>query len=77
MSNPNLHEILPASAFQVELRDRYNKQIRLVVAAATSSIHIGTAAYEAALRQYPSERIHPAQGDNAHPRACPARQVML
>ena len=56
LSNPNLHEILPASAFRVELWDRYDQHIRWVVAA-TASIAIGHAAFDAAISAYPRERL--------------------
>lgn len=56
LANPNLHEIFPTSAFQVELWDRHAQHIRWVVAA-TSSIMIGHAAFDTAVSQYRRERL--------------------
>lgn len=56
LANPNLHEIFSTSAFQVELWDRHAQHIRWVVAA-TASITIGRAAFDAAVAQYAGERL--------------------
>jgi hypothetical protein len=56
LSNPNLHEILPASAFRIELWDRYDQSIRWVVAAC-ASISISRAAFDAATLQFPDQRL--------------------
>ena len=56
LANPNLHEIFSASAFQVELWDRHAQHIRWVIAA-TASITIGHAAFDAAVTQYAGERL--------------------
>jgi hypothetical protein len=56
LANPNLHEIFPTSAFQVELWDRHAQHIRWVVAAA-SSVTIEHAAFDAAVAQYAAERL--------------------
>lgn len=56
LANPNLHEIFSTSAFQVELWDRRAQHIRWVVAA-TASITIGHAAFDAAVTQYAGERL--------------------
>jgi hypothetical protein len=54
--NPNLHEILPASAFRIELWDRYDENIRWVVAA-SASISISNAAFDAATLQFSDQRL--------------------
>ncbi len=56
LANPNLHEIFSTSAFQVELWDQRTERIRWVVAA-TASITIGHAAFDAAVSQYPGQRL--------------------
>ena len=61
LANPNLHEIFSTSAFQIELWDRNADHIRWVVAA-TSSITIGHAAFDAAVAQYPKERLSLRKG---------------
>jgi hypothetical protein len=75
LANPNLHEIFPASAFQVELWDRHAQHLRWVVAAA-ASVAIGHAAFDAVVAQYGDERLtlrkgalvireHPQRGRDA------------
>jgi hypothetical protein len=57
LANPNLHDINLATAFHIELWDRYgNDHLRMVIAA-TSSITIANSAFDAAVRQYASERL--------------------
>ena len=56
LANPNLHEVFPVSAFQVELWDRHADHLRWVVAA-TASITIGQAAFDVAVSQYPGQRL--------------------
>ena len=56
LANPNLHEIFSTSAFQVELWDHRAGRIRWLVAA-TASITIGHAAFDAAVGQYPGQRL--------------------
>ncbi len=56
LANPNLHEIFSTTAFQIELWDRHAGHIRWVVAA-TASITIGHAAFDAAIEQYPGQRL--------------------
>jgi hypothetical protein len=56
LSNPNLHEIFPTSAFQIEIWDRYGEHIHWVIAA-SSSITISNAAFDAAMREYPTQRL--------------------
>lgn len=56
LANPNLHEIFSTSAFQIELWDQRTERIRWVVAA-TASITIGHAAFDAAVGQYPGQRL--------------------
>jgi hypothetical protein len=56
LSNPNLHEIFPTSAFRIEIWDRYTDHIRWVIAA-SASITISNAAFDAAIGEYPSQRL--------------------
>jgi len=56
LANPNLHEIFPVHAFQVELWDRHAQHVRWLVAA-TASITVGHAAFDAAVSQYDGERL--------------------
>jgi hypothetical protein len=56
LANPNLHEMFSTSAFQVELWDQRAERIRWVVAA-TASITIGHAAFDAAVGQYSGQRV--------------------
>jgi hypothetical protein len=56
LANPNLHEIFPASAFRIELWDRHAQEVRWVVAA-SSSIAISNAAFEAAVAEFPGQRL--------------------
>ena len=55
--NPNLHEVNLVTAFKIELWDRYGRDHLRMVIAATSSIEIAHAAFDAAVRQYASERL--------------------
>lgn len=61
LANPNLHGVFPVSAFRVELWDRHAQNIRWVVAV-TASITIGHAAFDAAVSQYPGERLSLRKG---------------
>lgn len=61
LANPNLHDIPGDLAIRVELWDRYDKHIRWVIAA-TSSIVIGNAAYDAAVSVHPQEWVLLRQG---------------
>jgi hypothetical protein len=65
LANPNLHEIFSTSAFQIESWDRHAKHIRWVVAA-TASITIGHAAFDAAVAQYAGGEAYPSQGNDGH-----------
>jgi hypothetical protein len=56
LANPNLHEILPVSAFRVELWDRHADHIRWVIAA-SSSIAISNAAFDVAVSEFRGQRI--------------------
>jgi len=49
LRNPNLHEVELTTAFQIELWDRYGKHLRMVIAA-TSSVMIAHAAFDAAVK---------------------------
>jgi len=57
LANPNLHEINLATAFRIELWDRYGRDHLRMVIAATSSISVAHAAFDAAVRQYGGERL--------------------
>jgi len=56
LSNPNLHEIFPTSGFRIEIWDRYGDHIHWVIAA-SASIRISRAAFEAAVLEYPTQRL--------------------
>ena len=56
LSNPNLHDIFPVSAFRIEIWDRYGEHINWVIAA-SASITISNAAFDAAMREYPTQRL--------------------
>jgi hypothetical protein len=55
LSNPNLHDIANMN-FRVELWDRYGQHIRWVVAA-SGTVTIGHAAFEAAVASWPNEHF--------------------
>ncbi len=56
LSNPNLHDIFPVSAFRIEVWDRYGEHIHWVINA-SASITISNAAFDAAMREYPTQRL--------------------
>jgi hypothetical protein len=56
LSNPNLHNIFSVSAFRIEIWDRYGEHIHWVIAA-SASITISNAAFDAAVREYPTQRL--------------------
>ena len=56
LRNPNLHEIFPVSAFQVELWDRSANELRWVIAAC-ASVTIAHAALDMAIAEYPGQRL--------------------
>lgn len=60
LSNPNLHDIGNLQ-FRVELWDRHSQHVRWVVAA-SSSVSIAHAAFDAAIANYPGERFSLRQG---------------
>lgn len=60
LENPNLHDIVSMS-FRVELWDRNTQHIRWVVAAA-GTITVAHAAFDAAVKNWPSERFTLRQG---------------
>jgi hypothetical protein len=60
LANPNLHDIANMS-FHVELWDRHANHIRWLVAA-TGTVSIGHAAFEAAVANWPNERFTLRQG---------------
>jgi hypothetical protein len=57
LRNPNLHEVELTTAFQIELWDRYGKSHLRMVIAATSSIMIAHAAFDAAVKEYAAEHL--------------------
>jgi len=57
LRNPNLHEVELTTAFQIELWDRHGKSHLRMVLAATSSIMIAHAAFDAAVKQYAAEHL--------------------
>jgi hypothetical protein len=57
LANPNLHEVNLATAFRIELWDRYGRDDLRMVIAATSSISVAHAAFDAAVAQYAGERL--------------------
>jgi len=57
LANPNLHEVNLATAFKVELWDRYGRDHLRMVIAATSSIMVAQAAFDAAVTQFTGERL--------------------
>ena len=56
LANPNLHDLPLALPFRVEVWDRTDQHVRLVVAA-SASVAIGHAAFDAALAAYPGQRL--------------------
>src|SRR5690348_2004459 len=57
LANPNLHDVNLVTAFKIELWDRYGRDHLRMVIAATSSIAIAHAAFDAAVVQYSGERL--------------------
>ena len=57
LRNPNLHEVELTTAYQVELWDRHGKSHLRMVIAATSSIMIAHAAFDAAVKEYAAEHL--------------------
>jgi hypothetical protein len=71
LANPNLHDVNLTTAFKVELWDRYGRDDLRMVIAATSSISIAHAAFDAAVTQYVDERLTLRKGAmviREHPR---------
>jgi hypothetical protein len=60
IENPNLHDIRNMS-FRVELWDRHALHIRWVIAAA-GSVFLARAAFEAAVKQWPDQKLTLRQG---------------
>jgi hypothetical protein len=56
LANPNLHDINSHMPFRVELWDRHAQHVRWIVAA-TGTITIGHAAFDAAIVNWPDERF--------------------
>jgi hypothetical protein len=57
LANPNLHEVELATAFRIELWDRYGKDNLRMTIAVTSSIVIAQAAFDVAVSEHSSERL--------------------
>ena len=57
LANPNLHEVNLATAFKIELWDRYGQDHLRMVIAATSSIVIAHAAFDTAVAEHTRERL--------------------
>jgi hypothetical protein len=57
LANPNLHDVNLVTAFKIELWDRYGRDHLRMVIAATSSVAIAHAAFDAAVTQYSGERL--------------------
>jgi hypothetical protein len=57
LANPNLHDVNLVTAFKIELWDRYGRDHLRMVIAATSSVAIAHAAFDAAVVQYSGERL--------------------
>ena len=57
LANPNLHEVELATAFRIELWDRYSKGNLRMTMAVTSSIVIAQAAFDVAVSEHPNERL--------------------
>jgi hypothetical protein len=55
LANPNLHDIANMN-FRIELWDRYSEHIRWTVAA-SGSIVLARAAFDAAVKEWPHERF--------------------
>lgn len=56
LANPNLHAILPAGAFRIELWDRNGNDLRWVIAA-SSSLAISNAAFDVAVSEFRHQRV--------------------
>lgn len=56
LANPNLHDIPTRLPFRVELWDRSDQHVRLVIAAA-ASVTVGHAALDAAIANYPGQHF--------------------
>lgn len=57
LANPNLHTVELTTAFKIELWDRYGKSDLRMVIAVSSNICVAHAAFEAAKKEYPAERL--------------------
>jgi hypothetical protein len=56
LENPNLHDINSHMPYRVELWDRHANHIRWIVAAC-GTVHIGHAAFDAAIASWPDEHF--------------------
>jgi hypothetical protein len=57
LANPNLHDVNLATAFKIELWDRYGRDDLRMSIVATSSIVVAEAAFDAAVKQFAGERL--------------------
>jgi len=56
LANPNLHDISSHMPYHIELWDRHANHVRWIVAA-TGTVTIGHAAFEAAVANWPGEHF--------------------
>jgi hypothetical protein len=57
LANPNLHTVELTTAYEIELWDRYGKDHLRMVIAVASNVSIAHAAFDAAFKEYPNERL--------------------
>ena len=57
LANPNLHDLNLATAFKIEIWDRYGRDDLRMCIVATSSIIVANAAFDAAVEQFAGERL--------------------
>ena len=57
LANPNLHEVELATAFRIELWDRFGKGNLRMTIVVTSSIVIAQAAFDVAVSEHANERL--------------------
>jgi hypothetical protein len=57
LANPNLHELNLDCGFRIEVWDRYgNDHLRMCIAA-SNSVVVAHAGFDAALKEYPNDRL--------------------
>ena len=57
LANPNLHDVNLATAFRIEVWDRYGKDHLRMCIAATNSVAVAHAGFDAALKEYANDRL--------------------